>query len=646
MSPTTTTPTATDELRGHLVAPLERRLRLRAFAPPPRLTVSAWADRHRIISPEKNPTEHGRWHTTRTPYLKEIMDACTNPAVERVVFMKSARVGGTEVLNNIIGYHMDQAPCPILVLQPTVEDAKEWSKEDFAPMLRDTECLRGVVTESGRRDSRNTIQLKMFPGGYIAVVGSNSARGFRRRSIRIVAADEIDGYTSSARGGKHREGDPLALAIRRTQNVWNRLIYETSTPLIKGQSRIERDYEHSDQRRYYVPCPHCAYRQTLKWKNFRWQNRDPQTTVYVCGEIDTHGELLAGCGQPIPEEHKTWMVEHGEWRATQPDHLWRGYHIWTAYSLLTTWPRMVGEFLDAKDDVQALQAFVNTVLGETWEEKGEKVEPSVLAARREAYPAGAEVPAGVGLLTAGVDVQGDRLEYSVWGWGAEEEAWLVKHETLWGDPVRKEVWRELDLVLARVWTHETGATLTIRAACIDSGGHHTDQVYRYCHARRGRGVFATKGVSQPGSAPVGAPGLVANKTIRLFPLGTDTIKDSLYARLRLDTQGPRYIHFPFVDEEYFRQLTAERVFLRYSRGRPVRRYEKVYERNETLDCFVLSYAALLILGPVREQLAKLVAQLGAKRPATGPPAPQSLAQQKLQTLRRPSKKGGWAKGWQ
>lgn len=617
-------PTATDALCGH--EQLLRRIpavRRRAFAPPPGMSLSEWADERRVISPEKSPTEHGRWHTDRTPYLREIMDACVDPAVERVVFPKSARVGGTEVMNNAIGYSIDQDPCPMLVLQPTVDDAKDWSKEDLTPMLRDTPCLAGKVVDSGRRDSRNTIQMKMFPGGYLAVVGTNSARGFRRRSIRKVFADEVDGYGVSARGSKHREGDPLTLAIKRTENVWNRFIYETSTPTVKGASRIMRDYDLSDQRRYFVPCPHCGHEQTLKWSNFKWENNDPSTVVYVCGELDPKsGEVKAGRGALITEEHKPRMVESGRWIAQRPGRPWRGYHIWAGYSLLTTWTRIVQQWIEAQGDSALLQVFVNQVLGEVWEEKvGEQPEHSTLVARRENYSqdVSIEVPMDAGVLTAGVDVQGDRLEYSCWAWGAGEQAWLVKHETLWGNPTEQAVWDQLDLAVFRDWKHASGALLKIMATCVDSGGHHADEVYRYGLKHLAHRVYITKGMSEVGRAPVGKPSKVYHDKLPLFPLGTEALKDMIYDRIKLPAPGPKYMHFPYVDEEYFRQLVAEAVHTKYERGRPIRRYVKKYERNEALDCAVGALAALIILGPVRDQLALFVQRVQAT--SAGKPGP-------------------------
>ncbi len=580
------------------------------FCPPEDLTGSEWADKYRVIS-EGNP-EPGPWRTDRVPYLREIMDVCTDPSVgdKRVVFMKSARVGGTECGMNVIGYYADQVPSQMLVVQPTKEDAEGFSKEQVKPMIDDTPQLRNrFFPETGRRDSKNTILQKSFPGGFLVMVGSNSASGFRRRNIQRVFLEEVDGYALVARGSSSAaEGDPVTLAVKRTQNYDDRLIYEDSTPTLKGRSRIEYDYNLSDQRRFFVPCPHCGHMQVLKWRNLRWENNDASTVMYTCGDISEQGELTAGCGKSIDEQHKREMLRRGEWRAARPGRKIIGFHVWAAYSPFTSWERLVDEWLNAQGKPELLQVFINTVLGETWEEEGEQVEPDSLKARRVQYTN--EVPQGVGVLTAGVDVQGDRLEVSVWGYGKGFESWLIKHETLWGDPAKEEVWEQLDLVRSRAYLGQS-AKHKIRCVCVDSGGHHTDEVYRYTRARQRKRVFSIKGSSTPGSAPVGRPTKGNRYKATLFTLGTEALKDTLLSRMKTDVVGPGYLHFPLVDDEYFRQLTSEKAVTRWVNGRPVRRYIKKTDRarGEALDCAVYSLAGLMILGPtVYERLEYWVKQ--------------------------------------
>jgi len=608
---------ALDSLTGHLAArDRERTLRRTIFAPPPKLTGSQWADTYRYLA-EGSP-EAGRFRMARTPYFREVLDACTDPAIEQVVVMKSARVGYTEgVVGNIVGFHMHQAPSAMMVMQPTVEDAKGWSKENLDPMLRASPVLRGKVRQSGRRDASNTMQFKRFSGGFLVVVGSNAAAGLRRRSIRVLVGDEVDGFAMSAKGGRAHEGDPWTLAVKRTQNYWDRKLIAGSTPTDKGSSKIEALFLFSDQRHYYVPCPHCGHFQRLVWRNVRWDNADASTAHYLCGDISADGELITGCGQAIGEDHKPWMVARGEWRADRPGRALRGYHIWAAYSLLSSWARMAEEFISAQGKPELLKVFVNTVLAETWEDAGETVEHGSLLARRETYAA--EVPAWCGALTMGSDVQGDRLECSVWGWGADGEHGLIRHEVLWGDPGQPEVWRQHDAILTRPWQHAGGALVKIRGTCIDSGGHHTEEVYRYVGARPGLNVFATKGESTPGKAPISPPSKNKRLKVRLFLLGTEALKDAVYSGLNVPTLGPGYCHLPFVDEEYVRQLTGESARTKYVNRRAVRVYQRRYDRVEALDCACMARAALLLLGPVRGQLAELVAALTAEAKPTAPP---------------------------
>jgi phage terminase large subunit GpA-like protein len=307
---------------------------LAAFKPPERLTLSQWADRFAFLSAESS-AEAGRWRTL--PYQKGMMDAFTDPSVEQITVMKSARVGYTKMVNHAIGFHIHQDPCPIMVVQPTIEDAQGYSKEEIAPMIRDTPVLRGVVSDAKAKDGANTILGKAFPGGTLSLVGANSPRGFRRVSRRVVLFDEVDGYPASA----GTEGDQIKLGIRRTEYYWNRKIVAGSTPTVKDFSRIERMFNESDQRRYFVPCPDCGHMQYLKWSHLRWRDNNPETAHYVCEE----------CGVCIEHRHKRWMVERGEWRPTAPGNgKHAGFHIWAAYSYSpnATWSHLVAEFLEAK----------------------------------------------------------------------------------------------------------------------------------------------------------------------------------------------------------------------------------------------------------------------------------------------------------
>jgi phage terminase large subunit GpA-like protein len=361
----------------------------------------------------------------------------------------------------------------------------------------------------------------------------------------------------------------------------------------------------------------------LRWPQFRYDNNDPATVRYLCGDVDRKtGELRAGCGEPITEDRKAWMIERGEWVAARAGRPIRGYHIWAAYSLFSSWQNIVQQWLDAQGDNEKLQVFVNTVLGETWQE-GEPLDHDVLKARAEVRTA--EAPVWCAALTAGVDVQGDRIEVSIWGWGpgSPPESGVIRHEVLWGDPAQATTWGLLDLVLFRDYQHACGAKLRVLATCVDSGGHHTDAVYRYCRARRKNRVYAIKGASEPGRAPVPDLQAVA-KSKGPVMLGTIAIKDTLFSRLRVPGHGPGYVHFPMLGAEFFRQLASETRRFKYEGRRPVHYYVETYERHEALDCAVYAYAALLLLGPVRDQLGTILEQLQAAAAgrAPGPTVPR------------------------
>ena len=521
------------------------------------------------------------------------MDAITNPKIEQISVMKSARVGYSKILNHVAAFHIHQDPCPIMIVQPTIEDAQGYSKEEIAPMLRDTPCLKGVVSEAKSKDGANTILQKQFPGGSLSLVGANSPRGFRRVSRRVVLFDEVDGYPPSA----GTEGDQIKLGIRRTEYYWNRKIVAGSTPTVKDFSRVERMFLQGDQRRYFVPCPDCGHMQYLKWANMKWHDNDPETASYCC----------ENCGVWIPAAKKRWMVERGEWRPTAPGngkHV--SFHIWAAYSYSpnASWSTLVEEFLDAKNDAEQLKTFVNTVLGETWEDEyASKVGADALSERSadEKYKQGV-VPSDALLLTVGCDTQDDRLSLSVWGWGREEQGWLVDRVKIYGDPSRKEVWKQLDEIVQTPYESEDGRELKPMVVAIDSGGHHTSEVYQYARERQSLGVVAIKGMSTKNKPPIGkaskvdlnAQGKTLKKGAQVFPVGSDTIKSLLFGRLKHNDVGPGYLHFyPTVDKDYFEELTAEKQVLRFRNGFPERIWvKKSSARNEALDELVYAYAAL------------------------------------------------------
>lgn len=566
-----------------------------ALRPPPRLTLSEWADCYFYLSAE-SAAEPGRWRTL--PYQRGIMDAITDPAVERVSFMKSARVGATKMMDAAIGYYMHQDPCPILVVQPTVEDAQGYSKEEVAPMLRDCPALHGKV-EDKSKTSENTILHKTFAGGSLTMVGANSGRGFRRVSRRVVLFDEVDGYPPSAGS----EGDQIKLGIRRTEYYWNRKIIAASTPLTSGQSRIEEMFELGDQRRYCVPCPHCgamdflAFRESERGHWMQWPDGSPREAHFVCSSN--------GC--VIEHEHKPWMLDRGEWRADGTFDGHASFHLWAAYSLSpnATWGMIAEEFLEANEQgPEKLKTFVNTTLGETWQDRGEAPEWERLYQRREEYPIGS-VPEDVALVTCGVDVQKDRFVYEVVGWARDKQSYSVEAGELWGDTAHADTWRQLDELLSRSFS---GRSIDLLA--IDSG-YATQDVYSWARRYPISRVIACKGVKterslvgSPSKVDVNSSGKKLRGGYRVWPVGVDIGKRELYGWLRLpapedgEPHPPGWCHFPEYGAEFFRQLTAEQLVTRTTRsGHAVPEWQVIPGReNHYLDCRVLARAAATVKG--------------------------------------------------
>ena len=540
------------------------------------------------------------------------MDAVADPLIREIWVMKSAQVGWTEILNNVIGFHIHQDPAPILLVQPTLEMAEAWSKDRFSPMIRDTPALRDKIADAKSRDSGNTLLHKTFAGGHLTVAGANSPSGLAARPIRIVLFDEVDRFPASA----GTEGDPVSLGKKRATTFWNRKVLAGSTPTVKGASRIEAGFEQSDQRFYYVPCTACGAFQRLVWAQVRWPEGQPEAAVYACQH----------CGSELGDGDKAEMIRHGEWRSSRPSSGVAGFHISELYSPWSTWSEMAVAFLKAKRLPETLQTWINTSLGETWEDSGDTVEPRGLMSRVESYTAHS-LPAGVRLLTAGTDVQDDRLETTVWGWGAEEEAWRVEHLVIRGDPGQQAVWQEHDDMLRRRWQTDDGRSLVIEACCVDSGGHFTEQVYRYCADRKKYRVWAIKGAGGPGRLVwPKRPGKGTKVRVDVWLIGVDTIKEVVYGRLKKVIEpGPGYLHFDAdTDEHWLEQLTSETVVYRMSQGRRVRmwRPRQTGIRQEALDCTGYAYAAMIGRGGadvISRRTAGPVVQHEEPAPAPEPP---------------------------
>lgn len=616
---------------GAFLSALQEGLR-----PDPVLSVSEWADRYRVLD-TKSAAEAGPWRTSRTPYLKEIMDCLSgHTAVDRVVVMAGSQLGKTEAGNNWIGYVVDHAPGPMLCVQPTEALVKRFSQQRLDPLIDASDRLRLKIPPARMRDSGNTTTQKEFPGGILFLAGANSATALRSMPIRWLFMDEVDAYPGDIDG----EGDPVALALARTATFGRRRkILLTSTPTIRGRSRIEREFMLTDQRRYFVPCPHCGGLQTLKWANLKWEKGKPNTAAYECEH----------CGDPIHEHHKAWMLrpENGAcWRPTaeSDDPTARGYHLSSLYSPLgwKSWPQMAQEWERAQGNVEATKAFINGALGETWVEHGDAPDWQRLDDRRDDWEPGT-VPQDGLFLTAGADVQKDRIEVDVWAWGRGLRSWLIDHVVIDGTPDDPETWAALDAVLSRTWTHAGGAPLGIMRLAIDTG-FASSAVYAWARRVGFANVSPVKGAEGFNrSAPVTGPTVVDVNTAgdrirrgaRLWTISTHTFKAETYRWLRLEWPSseelsdgvptpPGAIHLPlFIDTEWIKQLVAEQLATVRTRTGFVRlEWHKLRERNEALDMRVYARAAAWIVGADRwnEDQWKEV-----ERPLYAPPEPVAAA---------------------
>ncbi len=606
------------------------------FMPPEDLTLSQWADKYAYLSQESS-AEPGKWRSY--PYQIGIMDAVTDPLVWKITLMKSARVGYSKILNHTIGYYAHHEPCPQLMVQPTVEDSQGFSKDEIAPMIRDTPVLNQLVSDPKSRNTDNTILKKAFPGGSLTLIGANSARGFRRITVRIVLFDECDSYPPSA----GREGDQLKLGEMRTDTYWNRKVIIGSTPTIKGASRVETSFNESDKRYYYVPCPFCKKEQIIRWKNIKWPKDNPHRAYLECEH----------CGKEIPHSKKRWMVDNGVWRPTAKSPGHAGFWIWAGYSFSpnATWAHLATEFLEATraykngedPEKEKLKTFVNTRLAETWEDKGERIDDVILMARKEHFAD--EAPEGVLVITVGADIQKNRIEAEIIGWGVGYESWSLSYDVLSGKDCRlpdDPAWSKLSELLEREFLRPDGVRLHIAAAGIDTG-YATDAAYAFIRPRQIGRVYALKGSSTRGAPLVGRP---TTKTVKkgrlgldLYPVGTDTAKDSVYSRLQIKEPGPGYCHFPDDrDAKYFDMLTAEEAKTRYVKGVAYRAYQlkPKKKRNEALDCRYYGYVACRILNPIWKKLKESIDRR-VKKAVKKKEAP------KKRPLKR--KRKGFVKGW-
>lgn len=558
--------------------------------PPPNYTIDEWADNHRVL-PEEAADEAGSWRTDRVPYAREIMRELSPSAhTDDVVVMKGSQLGATEIGINFILHMIDTDPGPAMVVMPTIPDARKWSKNRLQPSISACPGLRAKVADESAKTGNSTLQ-KDYKGGTLVISGANSASSLRSSPIRYLVLDEIDGYPEDV----DNEGDPMKLAERRTTNFSRRKRLYISTPTLADVSRIRRKFELSDQRYYYVPCPYCGKPQIIQWDNIRYHNDDYNTAYLLCSH----------CSEHIHEYHKTWMLANGQWIKHNPKSTTPGFHLSALYSPLGwySWNGAVKDWLEAQGDPAKLKVFVNTVLGEVWEDSHTSIDTHWLAKRKESYSA--VVPAPVRCLTAGADVQADRIECTIWGWGVGEESWIIDHSVFRGNPKQRSVWDLFDNHLLTQFEHESGAMMNVAAVGVDSG-YSTDEVYEFCRGREHRRVFAVKGDPGAGRPIVGSASKNNRHRVYLFHVGVDEAKTTLYNRLMIEKPGPGYIHIPTVISDIFlQQLTAEKRVRRHHAGLP--RLTWVLpsgKRNEALDIANYALAALRILNPHLETLAR------------------------------------------
>lgn len=545
-----------------------RRQALEALRPPPRLTLSSWLESH-VRLPEGTTALPGPLRLW--PHQREIADAIADATIERVTLVKPVRVGFTMLLTGAVASFVANDPCPVLCLLPTEADARDFVVSDLEPTFAATPAVAGALAADVDEGGRNTLLSRRYAGGSLKVVASKAPRNLRRHTARVLLIDEADAMELTA------EGSPILLAERRTLSFADRKIVLGSTPLHEETSHVLRAYAQSDQRVYEVPCPGCGAFTELLWAHVEWEPSRPETAAFRC----------PGCQLLVAETAKPAMVAAGRWRATRPDVVGHaGFRLNALVSTLAnaSWAKLAAEFLRAREDSDELQVFVNTILAQGWREAGVEVDEADLAARVEPFGLAA-IPADVLVVTVGVDVQDDRLEASVLGW-SRTEAFVLGHVVLWGSPDEDATWAELDELLRTRWKHPAGGMLGVDAAIVDSGDR-TDRVYAFCFPRLGRRIMAGKGV--PGTRPICEPSRGKVRGGRLFLVGVDTIKSTIYDRL---ARGRALRLSLDLERSYFEQLASERKVIRYQRGQPVRRFErKPGARAEALDCVVYAWAA-------------------------------------------------------
>lgn len=601
------------------------------FAPPESLTVADWADRNRRLSPE-NSAEAGPWRTSRTPYLKEPMEAFNDPTIHKIVMVAASQVGKSELELNIIGYIIDQDPGSVLFVQPTLEDARKFSRLRVAPMIRDSKPLKSKVSDIKAKDSGNTILQKSFPGGMLTITGSNSASALASTPARYILGDERDRWAISA----GTEGDPWALAEARQATFYNSKAVEVSTPTIKGNSNIETSFYLGTQERWCHQCPDCEAWHNIVFDNIKFTHKVTKVHNRKTYKVTSVDWACPSCGSLTSEE--IMRKQPARWIAENPEAYENGIRSFWLNAFASPWmpwEKIVRKFLEAKHDPEKLKVVYNTLLGELWEDRGDVEDEDTMLSRREEYRA--ELPDGVLVLTCGVDTQDNRLEYEVVGHGHYGETWGIKKGYIMGKPDTEEVWKRLDDVIDRVYKFDSGRGLKLSITCVDSGGHYTQEVYKACRARQAKRVFAIKGRGGDGVPYVSPPTKVAikdNKRVYcwLYSLGVDSGKESIMSSIKVQEAGAKYCHFPRgeehgYDSSFFSGLLSEKLVLSQTKRGSKWSWEKLpgHIRNEALDCRNYAMAGLKIIDPdmdAVERRLKGTPEPQKQRPAAQQPKPQ------------------------
>lgn len=587
------------------------RSALGAFRPPPELLPSEWADRERYLSAESSAAP-GKWDTSRAPYAREPMNCVKEEDVHEMVLMWSAQVGKTEILNNLIGYHSHHDPCPMLIVQPTLGMASAYSKDRLSPMIRDTPALREIFGEEKSRSSGNTVLHKKFPSGQLTLSGANSPASLASRPVRLVGLDEIDRFPASAGS----EGDPVSLAVKRTTTFFNWFAAMVSTPTIEGASRIKQAWDKSDQRRYYLHCPGCGDQFALRFSDAGttsefWKDIKYRTLKWDAGKPETAHVVCEACGMVIDHSMKFEMLSNGVWIKGRPEVKGiAGFHLNELYSPWKSWEAIVRDFLNAKGNPETLKTFINTSLGETWQIQGDAPEWKRLYDRREEYSSNT-IPAGVKFLTCAVDVQKNRIELEIRGWGANCESWSIDYRVFHGDTSTDEAYEPLDKVLNERWKDAEDQDIGVLRLAIDSG-YRTHSVYKWARKYPRSKVMVIKGVDELDRIFEMPKQTTDWSRFPVWKVGVSTTKRELYGWLRQEIPSDEeilkdgypygFIHFPKdYPEEYFKMLTAEVEDVKNIRGFPTYIWIKRYDRNEALDLAVYNRAAAASLGIERSE---------------------------------------------